>query len=145
MATRSCCAASLLAAIVVGCSAGPDPSRTILPSLENGRKAVVASMEAWKSGRPTGVVEPTSPRIQVMDTTRRPGQVPALFEVLGVTAGERALTYTVRVELTNPEAVETIRFLVLGVDPVLVWRQEDYDMMSHWEHKMDPIPDEPSP
>ncbi len=31
-----------------------------------------------------------------------------------------------------------VRFLVVGIDPILVFRQEDYELISHWEHKMDP-------
>lgn len=134
--------ACVLGLSVGGCSSEDERSKTILPSLELGRQAIVATMESWAKGRPTGGVESTSPRIQVMDTTRRPGQVATKYELVGETTGERALAYVVKVELANPAATETIRFLVLGIDPVLVWRQEDYDMMSHWEHKMDPIPAE---
>ena len=99
-----------------------------------------ATLGCWKAGKPTGRREATVPPVQVMDSFRRPGQVVEGWEILGQTTGDRAVAITVRVKLSNPEGFETIRFLLLGTDPVLVFRQEDYDLMSHFEHKMDPEP-----
>ena len=30
-----------------------------------------------------------------------------------------------------------VRFVVFGIDPLWVFRQEDYEMFAHWEHLMD--------
>ena len=41
-----------------------------------------------------------------------------------------------RVTWSDPEEVERIRFVVVGIDPLWVFRQADYDMIAHWEHKL---------
>ena len=95
-------------------------------------------MATWKAGHPTGIVEPTSPRIQVVDTRRKPGQTLEGFEILAETADDRVRTFTVRLDLAEPEDHPTVRFLAVGLDPVLILRQEDHDMLMHWEHPMKP-------
>lgn len=136
-------------ALLLGCGPREDPNRTPLPTPEDARKAIVAAMESWKSGGPTGRVIAGPPRVQINDSFRRPGQRPVGYDLLGQTRRERAISYVVRVRFADPEATETIRFVLLGIDPVLVFRQEDYDLISNWDHKMDPAPpaaeSEPSP
>jgi hypothetical protein len=135
----------LVLLVAIGCAQTPDGSKTPLPTPADARAAMEAALECWKAGKPTGRREPTTPPVQIMDSFRKPGQTVEGWEILGQTTGERAVAMTVRVRLSQPEATETIRFLLLGTDPVLVFRQEDYDLISHFEHKMDPEPAEGSP
>jgi hypothetical protein len=135
----------LVALLAIGCGRDLDRAKTPLPTPAAARAAMQAALESWKAGKPTGRVEPTTPRVQIMDSFRKPGQVVEGWEILGQARYETYEAMTVRVKLTNPAATETIRFLLLGTDPVLVWRREDYDLMSHFEHKMDPEPAEGSP
>lgn len=95
-------------------------------------------MAAWRSGRPAGVVEPGLPRIQIVDTHRKPGQRLTGFEILAESVDDRYRSYTIRLTLVEPEERPPARFLAVGIDPVLVFRQEDYDLLMHWEHRMDP-------
>ena len=44
--------------------------------------------------------------------------------------------YAVRLFLENPTQEQTVRFVVLGLDPVWVMRHEDYMMTLHWDMKM---------
>ena len=94
-------------------------------------------MAAWKAGHPAGVVEPTSPRIQVVDTHRKPGQKLDGYEILAESADGRVRSFTVRLSMIDPEERPVARFLAVGIDPVLIFRQEDFDLLMHWEHKMD--------
>jgi hypothetical protein len=93
-------------------------------------------MVAWKAGHPTGIVEPTDPRVQVVDTHRKPGQRLDGFEVLAESADSRFRSFSIRLRLAEPEERPVVRFLVVGIDPVLVFRQEDHDLLMHWEHRM---------
>jgi hypothetical protein len=34
--------------------------------------------------------------------------------------------------------------VVIGIDPLWVFRHEDYDLLLHWEHPMEPVSVEPS-
>jgi hypothetical protein len=29
-----------------------------------------------------------------------------------------------------------VRYIVLGIDPLFVFRQEDFDLLMHWDHHM---------
>lgn len=135
----------LIGLLAIGCAPTPDDSKTPLPTPADARAAMEAAIGCWKAGKPTGRRESTTPPVQVMDSFRKPGQAIVSWEILGQTTLERAVAMTVRVKFTSPEATETIRFLLLGTDPVLVFRQEDYDLMSHFEHRMDPEPVEGTP
>jgi len=129
------CAAVLLCAAFVGCKTRTaDDYR---PSEELCRQALTAALDAWKSGEPAGRIEGT-PTVQVGDTLRRPGQRLASYEILGETAGDQGRQFAVRIVFTNPAAEEKINFILIGIDPIWVFRQEEYDMVTHWEHKMPP-------
>jgi hypothetical protein len=124
-----------------GCEAPPEPI-PIVPGSARGRQAIEAVMETWREGHPTGIIEPTLPRVQVVDTHRKPGQRLIGFEILSDSADSRVRTFSVRVALSEPEERAVVRFLVVGIDPILVFRQEDYELLMHWEHRMDPKPEE---
>jgi hypothetical protein len=49
--------------------------------------------------------------------------------------------FAVRITLDNPAEEQRVRFIVIGVDPLWVFREEDYTMLSHWDHAM---PEEPA-
>ena len=124
-----------------GCEAPPEPI-PIVPDSARGRQAIEALMATWQEGHPSGILEPTSPRVQVVDTHRKPGQKPVGFEILSESADARVRTFGVRVALIGPEERPVVRFLVVGIDPILVFRQEDYELLMHWELRMDPKPEE---
>ncbi|MCE9529294.1 MAG: hypothetical protein K8R36_24870 [Planctomycetales bacterium] len=123
----------LLCAAVVGCKTRTaDDYR---PSKELCRQALSAALDAWKLGESPGRIEGT-PAVQVGDTLRRPGQKLVSYEILGETAGDQGRQFAARVVFANPAAEEKINYIVIGIDPIWVFRQEEYDMVTHWEHKM---------
>jgi hypothetical protein len=130
-----------LASVLLGCDPPPEPA-SIVPDPTKGRQAIEAALGAWKAGHPTGIIEPTSPRVQVVDTRRKPGQELIGFEILSESADSRVRTFNVRLALSGQEERPIVRFLVVGIDPVLIFRQEDYELLMHWEHPMDPKPEE---
>lgn len=127
----------LILLAVVGCTSRAVPV-DIVPGPAKARRALDLAMRAWTEGRPTGTIEPTTPRVQVVDAHRKPGQALRGYEVLAESPSAHARTFSLRLDLANPEEKIIVRFLVVGNDPVLVFRQEDYDLIMHWEHKMEP-------
>ena len=118
-----------------GC--GPvDRSSQFIPSPKIAESAVKTGMEAWLHGDPDGPVAGTKPVIIVMDKHRKPGQVLTSYQILGEVPGNAQRCFAVRAQLADPEKEERLRYLVFGIDPLWVFRQEDYDLMSHWEHPM---------
>lgn len=49
----------------------------------------------------------------------------------------KARPFAVRLVLDKPSETVATRYLVMGQDPLWVFRQEDFERMLHWEHKMD--------
>jgi len=73
-----------------------------------------------------------------VDTGRQEGQILRSFQILGETSlrGE-GRCYVVGLTLDNPAAEQRARFVVVGIDPIWVFRKEDYDKLAHWEHPME--------
>lgn len=97
-------------------------------------------MAAWMAGRPPGMLNTMAPRVQVIDSFRKPNQKLEGFEIAAETASPRARTFSLRLRLSEPDERPLVRYLVVGIDPILIFRQEDYELLTHFEHKMDPQP-----
>lgn len=130
-------AAALLAAASLAAGCRGRSEADYIPAAEPARAALVKALDAWRKDEPPGRIE-GRPAIQVGDTHRRTGQRLARYEVLGELPSDEGRLFSVRVYLENPAAEEKVNYLVVGIDPLWVWRQEDYHMLSHWEHKMPP-------
>jgi hypothetical protein len=136
--------AVLILVAAAGCQGrASDPSRFV-PSSVTARSAVTAALDAWKDGKPTGALGGTSPAVHVVDETRLPGQRLVRFDVLSEVPGGGPRTFTVALELSDPPAKQAVRYVVVGLDPLWVFRQEDFDKMAHWEMNMNHDGDEKS-
>ncbi len=124
--------AGLLLALAAGCARQAEPE-TFVPDPADARQAVAAALEAWKKGQPPGTVEGSSPRVQLVDGQRKPGQKLLEYQILGNDHGKGPITFLVRVTLDDPPEEQKVRFVVFGIDPLWVMRQEDYDMLARWE------------
>jgi hypothetical protein len=123
---------------MIGC--GSRPAHSIVPDSAQARTVLEAAMAAWAAGRAPGMLDTTAPRVQVVDSFRKPGQKLEGFEILAETASPRARTFSLRLHMSEPDERPLARYLVVGIDPVLVFRQEDYELLTHFQHKMDPEP-----
>lgn len=81
----------------------------------------------------------------MVDKHRLAGQRLLRYEVLGEVTTEKARGFAVRLTLESPDEQKMVRFLAVGVEPIWVFRQEDFEMISHWMHPMDDVKGEPAP
>ncbi|HWB11058.1 MAG TPA: hypothetical protein VG826_17650 [Pirellulales bacterium] len=129
-------AAGLLLATVGACRQ-PSPAgyERYVPDPAKAQAALDQVLSAWKKGEPAGTLQSNSApiTIQVADSTRRPGQRLVDYEVLGEVSGEGPRTFVVRLKLDNPVAQREVRYYIVGIDPLWVFRQEDYDSIVHWD------------
>ncbi|HVW02959.1 MAG TPA: hypothetical protein VHB77_21545, partial [Planctomycetaceae bacterium] len=58
------------------------------------------------------------------------------YQILGEVPGDTPRCYAVRLKLTDPDAEERARFVVVGIDPLWVFRYEDFQLIAHWDHRM---------
>jgi hypothetical protein len=132
-------AAAIVAAVcalLVGCDKPATPPDQFIPSSAIAHEALDATLRAWQSGAAPAPVDGGKRSVQVADTHRTPGQSLASYKILGETAVDGGRRFVVRLELENPTGAEKARYLVVGIDPLWVFRQEDYDMIAHWDHPM---------
>jgi hypothetical protein len=126
-----------LALMACGCRGRTKGFERYVPPPAPARAAVVAVLDAWRDGRPPGAGVGPRHDIHLVDNQRRPGQTLARYEVLGEVTYDNARAFAVRLSLENPAEEKVVRFLAVGLDPLWVFRQEDFEMISHWMHPMD--------
>lgn len=119
------------AALTAGCT--ERSTERYVPPAEPARQALEAALRSWQRGQPPGKLEDTSPTIQLVDNCRKEGQTLRGFTILGEAPGEGPRCFAVRLQLENPDEEQRTRFVVFGIDPLWVYRYEDYEMMIHWE------------
>src|SRR5262245_7595480 len=111
-----------------------------VPAPELARTALEAVLVDWKQGRPAAPIERLAVTVNVVDQHRRQGQILTDFEILGETPSVSGRCLIVRLKYGQPQSEETARYVVVGIDPLWVFRQEDLDLMNHWDHPMTPAP-----
>lgn len=129
-------AACLFVGLCAGCGSPSGGHERYVPSPETARATITAALEAWQRGDPVGEIRGTKPAVYLVDSFRREGQTLERFEILGEVSGETQRTFLVKLNFANPAAEEKVRFAVLGIDPLWVYRHEDLELLAHWEHKM---------
>jgi hypothetical protein len=133
-------AAATVLFLAVGCAERSD-YRRYYPPEDKARTALEAGLVAWQQGSLTNEVPGTKdPGVMWIDNHRAPGQRPKAFEILGLAPGDGPRVFTVRLVLENPATEIRARYVVVGIDPIWVFRQEDYDMLNHWDHPMPKAP-----
>ena len=139
MVSRSCHAFAWLtwmlagAVGLAGCQGRAEED--YVPSTADAREALKRALDAWQHGERPGRIE-GQPAIQIGDTHRRPGQKLTHYEIAGELPSGEGRLFAVRATFDSPAAEEKINYLVVGMDPLWVIRQEDYHTMTRWEHNM---------
>ena len=126
----------LLCGLCAGCGSSSGGHERYVPNPTQASATIELALKAWRRGDSVGELRDVKPRVFVVDSHRREGQTLESFEVLGEVAGLTQRTFLVKVKLANPVAEEKVRFAVLGIDPLWVYRHEDLELLAHWEHKM---------
>lgn len=117
----------------LGAGCGGDSAAA--PSDDAARAALGAALSAWSQGAKPGEVSGTDPKVTVHDTPWSQGQRLASFEILKEDEGAAVeKQFTVRLTLSKPERTEEARYHVLGVDPLMVFRDEDYQRNINMEN-----------
>lgn len=113
-----------------GCSKG-GKVEDFTPPADNARTALEAALKHWQSGQKPGTVPGAMPAVEVVDSKWQGGQSLKAFEILGEdpagAGGSR--TFKVRLTPTQGQAVEA-KYFVVGIDPLWVYRDEDYQKLS---------------
>ena len=107
-----------------------------LISNELGKNALSRALEEWRAGKPAGEIASTKPVIHITDNNRNPKQSLEEFKILGETPGRSGRTYAVELSLKHPDEHIKTEYIVVGIDPLWVFRREDFELLMHWDHRM---------
>jgi hypothetical protein len=134
-----------LAAGTEGCKAGSDEAATprFVPGWDEARQSLESALSAWRDA-PADAPLPASfntSSVQFIDKQRRPNQRLRSFQILAQTDIENARQFTVRLNLEGEESPQLVKYNILGRAPTWIYRLEDWEIFTHWEHDMD----EPAP
>jgi hypothetical protein len=123
-----------------GCAPGGGDAVTpaFVPSWPEARQALESSLSAWCVAPSPVPASFDVPGVQFVDKTRKPDDGLLSFQILAQMDIENARQFTVRLNLKGEEAPQLVKYNVIGRDPVWVFRLDDYEMFSHWEHDMSP-------
>jgi hypothetical protein len=121
-----------------GCQ-GRDPEAdtpAFVPSWDEARQALEASLSAWRE-RPASAPAPIeTPGVQFVDSSSKSSRRLVSFRILGQTEVKYARHFTVKLEFSEAESPELVKYHVVGRDPVWVFRLDDFEKFAHWEHDM---------
>lgn len=130
----------LLIATAPGCSGPAAPATAdterFVPSANQAETALRSVLDAWRQGTPPGMIPDTSPPVHVTDTYRKADETLVDYRILGEVPSDKKRCYAVELRFA-PERAERTRFLVVGIDPLWVFRLEDAENLAHWEHNME--------
>ncbi len=124
-----------LVAVCVGCSNSPR-TEDYIPPADAARTALESYLQSWARGETSSVVPNTKPTVEVADGLRLKGHTLVKYEILGPVPADAPRCFAVKLTLGNPTLELRERYVVLGLDPIWVWRYDDYVMLTHWDHGM---------
>jgi len=114
---------------LAGCSRTRDPL-DVLPNADKARATLEKTLAAWKNGQPCGKIQGESPTIEVVDSLWQAGSKLTSYEILQAVEksgppGPR--WFSVKLTLQDSSEPKQIHYAVMGLDPLWVMPEEDYD------------------
>ena len=102
-----------------------------IPKEAKSREALTTALTAWKKGEKWEKIPAGESIIEVLDNKWRAGQQLADFQILEADpAGEGPQWFTVKLVMKKPAGELKVRYVVVGIDPLWVYREEDYKKSS---------------
>ncbi|MFO0900783.1 MAG: hypothetical protein U0836_25415 [Pirellulales bacterium] len=128
----------LLAA--AGCRDSAPPGERFTPSESTARAALETALRAWQVGGPVDSLAFDGGRAHLADGQQAAGRRLQRFDILGEGSAHSGRRYLVQIQLDGPDPPQKVNYVVIGIDPVWVIRQQDLEMLLHWDHPMDGQP-----
>ncbi|HUQ69539.1 MAG TPA: hypothetical protein VM165_08455 [Planctomycetaceae bacterium] len=115
--------AAALVLMTLGC--GGSSTARYIPAAGNARAALQTALATWQSGEKHGPITSSKPEINVFDARWQAGKKLESFEILEEVTGQEQPQFQVRLKLEGqPE--ETATYLIVGIDPLHIFRDADY-------------------
>jgi hypothetical protein len=98
-----------------------------VPAEQTARQALETALTAWQNGQPPDQVAAGPPVVRAVDSKWKSGQKLSKFQILSEEPGSSGPTFfSVRLTLKSPAKEQTVRYVVVGRDPLWVYREDDF-------------------
>ncbi len=118
---------SMLSIAAIGCG---DTEAKYIPSEETAREALNVSLTAWRDGQPHRTITSWSIPIDVYDARWQAGTKLETFEVVREEILEDRKAFIVKMKVAGGKEEPEVTYLVIGNNPLMVFRKQDYDKAS---------------
>ena len=113
-----------IAALFSGCGMSAED---YVPQGDLARQGLQAALTSWKNGERLQTITSLEAPVNVVDARWRAGRKLQSFEIVSEAPGNPHRVFTVKMRLAGQDQDEETRYIVTGLDPILVFREEDYN------------------
>ena len=100
--------------------------KSYFPPEQASRQALEAALTAWQNGQPPGEVAGGPPAVRVVDSKWVAGQKISRFQILDEESAQGPTFFSVRLTVKGSAKDQVVRYVVVGRDPLWVYREDDF-------------------
>lgn len=105
-----------------------------MPTGVEARQALEKALDTWKAGKSPGSIADQAPKIDIVDYQWKAGDVLESYSIVNEKQGEGNKTFGVKLTLKKPPGSKDVEYMVLGKDPVRIYRDEDFTRMLNMDN-----------
>jgi hypothetical protein len=116
-------------------------SRAYTPSTTSARQALDGALAAWQKGTKPDALASASPAVHPVDFQWQAGQALEAYQIVGEEPGEASeCRFSVSLKLKKAPGELKTRYIVVGREPLWVYREEDYRRLLNMDNNPRPGP-----
>ena len=120
----------LVSLLCLSISCNSAPEKKYIPAADLAHSALSEALEQWKSGAKHGTIDSFSVPIEVFDARWQNGKKLESFEILSEVESNGPKIFIVKMKLDDDTEEKEQKYLVLGKNPLLIFREQDYQKAS---------------
>jgi hypothetical protein len=119
---------AVIGALVLLSGCGGGSTARYVPAEQTSRQALEAALTAWQNGQKPDEVTAGPPAVRVVDSWWSAGAKLSQFQILGEETGDGPTFFSVHLVVKGKSKTteRTVRYVVVGRDPLWVYREEDF-------------------
>ena len=116
------------AAAILPAGCGGTSAERYVPDAADARRGLEAALTSWKNGERLKTITSLETPVNVVDSRWRAGKKLQSFEIVSEAPGNPHPVFTVKMRLAGQDKEEETKYIITGLNPILVFREQDYDV-----------------